>query len=235
MEACSTCGIQFNRISWYVIQVVSNSFRYWAVSSNLLTLPWHCTTWFTGSWLMKVVIHMEVMFHAQTNRGAWDLWMEKAPTLASSICCNSLADTRLVFLCTGLKQFSVFVRGLIGFKKPTRCKIVLAYICFAHGMHMDSVSTTSRLNDFNNWYAFSFFPFIITRCVVLALAALHKLQAVQRPWWHFWRGILLFYQWKDLSLTPASPVQCCVYKFYNYSSCALSSSTGYGIRDVNFS
>ena len=89
---------------------------------------------------------------------------------------------------------------------------------------MHSVSTTS---GFNNWYVFSFSPQGVCG---LSIGGFTQTPNTARA-----LVTLLERHFPDLSLTPASPVQCCVYKFYNYSSCALSSNTGYGIRDVNFS
>ena len=73
-------------------------------------------------------------------------------------------------------------------------------------MHMHSVSTTSGLN---NWYAFSFFHFIVTGWVVLA--ALHKLQVLHLATLLEWQFPIL--PMKVLSLSPASPVRCDVYSY----------------------
>ena len=82
-------------------------------------------------------------------------------------------------------------------------------ICFTHGMQMHSVSTTSGLitgmpSHFSPHHhrvcGLGIGCFTQTASTAKALVTLLEKN----------------YQWTDLSLTPASPVQCCVDKFYSY-------------------
>ena len=49
-------------------------------------------------------------------------------------------------------------------------------VSFTHGMHSYLVSTCNKAYDF---YAFSSYSFIVTGWLVIALSALHRLQALQ--------------------------------------------------------
>lgn len=72
----------------------------------------------------------------------------------------------------------------IGVWEIMGCRIILTVfvVCFTHGVHSHLVSTCNKAYDF---YAFSSYSFIVIGRLVIALSALHRLQALQgHSGWH---------------------------------------------------